>query len=111
MALSFWIHLTHCVIIINSGKIVFDGNIRELSGMNGPKRQIRVVFDGPRAMEPISKLGRIIEKNGQEVLLEVEAKEAASVASNLFANFPIKDIGIMNPPLETIIESIYKDTV
>jgi ABC-2 type transport system ATP-binding protein len=97
------------VIIINSGKIVFDGNIREIGRVNGLKKQIRVVFNGPWVTQQIVKWGRIIEKNGQEVLLEVEAKEAASVASRLFAQFPIKDIGITSQPLETIIESIYQD--
>jgi ABC-2 type transport system ATP-binding protein len=95
------------VVIINTGKIVFDGNIRELGRMDGFKKQIKVVFNGPWAMDWVSKLGRIIEKNEQEILLEVEPGEAALVASTLFAHFPIKDIGIMSPRLETIIESIY----
>lgn len=95
------------VVVINTGKIVFDGSIRELGRMDGFKKQIRVVFNGPWVMDQVSKLGRIIEKNDQEILLEVEPGEAASVASNLFANLPIKDIGIMSPRLETIIESMY----
>ncbi|MGD0625454.1 MAG: hypothetical protein ABSB32_12120 [Thermodesulfobacteriota bacterium] len=95
------------VVIINTGKIVFDGDIRELGRMDGFKKQIRVVFNGPWVMDQVSKLGRIIETNDQEILLEVESGEAASVASNLFANLPIKDIAIMSPRLETIIESLY----
>jgi ABC-2 type transport system ATP-binding protein len=95
------------VVIINTGKIVFDGNIRELSRMDGFKKQIRVIFNGPWTMEQVGKLGRIIEKNGQEVLLEVEPGQAASVASNLFIHFPVKDIGITTAQMETIIERIY----
>jgi ABC-2 type transport system ATP-binding protein len=95
------------VIIINMGRIVYDGKIRDLSGFNGNKKQIRTVFDGPCAIERIQKLGRIIEKNGQEVLIEVEPTEAASVASHLFSNFSVRDISITNPPLEEVIESIY----
>lgn len=45
--------------------------------------------------------------SGQEILLEVEHDKAAAVASHLFANLPVKDIGIADPPLERIIESIY----
>jgi ABC-type uncharacterized transport system ATPase subunit len=59
-------------------------------------------------IEKIEKLGKIIEKNGQEILLEVEPHEAASVASQLFANFSVRDISITHPPLEKIIESIYQ---
>jgi ABC-2 type transport system ATP-binding protein len=95
------------VIIINAGKIVFNGGIRELSRLDGIKRQIRVEFNGPWAMDEIKKIGTVKEKNGQEILLEVESDKAAFVASHLFANFPVKDIGIANPPLERVIESIY----
>ena len=95
------------VVIINTGKIVFDGNIRELGRLDGFKRQIRVIFNGPWALDQVGKMGRIIEKNGEEVLIEVGSSEAALVASNLFSYFPIKDISITNPPLEKIIETIY----
>jgi len=95
------------VVIINRGKIVFDGSIRDLSHTNGFNKQIRVVFSGPWAMDQLVTLGKIKEMNGQEVLLEVEHDKVASVASHLFANFPVKDIGITDPPLERIIETIY----
>jgi ABC-2 type transport system ATP-binding protein len=95
------------VIIISMGKIIFDGGIQDLNRMNGVRKQIRVVFDGQWSMGEVEKLGKIIEKNGYEVLLEVESDKAATVASNLFSRFQVKDIGITNPPLEKIIESIF----
>jgi ABC-2 type transport system ATP-binding protein len=95
------------VIIINTGKIVYDGRIQDLSCFNGNRKQIKTIFDGPWEIEQIEKLGRILEKNGQEVLIEVEPTEAASVASHLFSNFSVRDISITNPPLEKVIESIY----
>ena len=95
------------VVIINQGKIVFDGRIRELNRMDGHKKQIRVLFNGPWTLGEIQELGRIGEMNGEEVLLEVESDKAAWVASHLFANFAVKDIAIADPPLEKIIESIY----
>ena len=96
------------LIIINRGIIVYDGTIQDLSRFNGLNKQIKAVFHAPVALEKIESLGRIIEKNGQEILLEVKPHEAASVASNLLANFSVKDISITDPPLEKIIESIYQ---
>ena len=98
-------------VIINMGKIVFDGRIQELNRIDRVRKQIKVVFDGPWAMDQVKNLGKVIGENGHEVLLEVEADKAASVASSLFAQFPIKDIGITSQPMETIIETIYKDRV
>jgi ABC-type uncharacterized transport system ATPase subunit len=42
------------------------------------------------------------------LILEVEPHRAASIASQLLANFSVKDISIIDPPLEKIIESIYQ---
>jgi ABC-2 type transport system ATP-binding protein len=95
------------LIIINRGRIVYDGSTQNLSRLNGFNRQIKAVFNDRFVIEKIEKLGKIIEKNGQEILLEVEPHEAASVASQLFANFSVRDMSITHPPLEKIIESIY----
>ncbi len=95
------------VVIINTGKIVFDGGMRELSRLDGVKKEIRIEFNGPWSIDEVKKMGTLKERNGQEILLEVESEKAAVVASHLFANFPVKDIGITNPPLEKVIESIY----
>jgi len=95
------------VVVINLGRTVFDGDFRDLTRMNGFKKQIRAVFNGPWVQEQLVQLGSIREVSEQEVLLEVETDTAASVAAHLFANFPIQDIDIKDPPLEQVIESIY----
>jgi ABC-2 type transport system ATP-binding protein len=95
------------VIIINIGKIVFDGSIRELGRLDGIKKEIRIEFSGPWTIDEVKKMGTIKESNGQEILLEVESEKATMVASHLFSNFPVKDISITDPPLEKVIESIY----
>jgi ABC-2 type transport system ATP-binding protein len=95
------------VIIINTGMIVFDGGIRELVRVDGFRKQIRVQLSGAFEMERIEKLGEIKEKNGQEILLEVEPERVSSVASMLLANFQVKDISITDPPIEKVIGSLY----
>jgi len=95
------------IVIINRGRIVFDGTVRDLKLRDGLQKQIRVVFDQPFPMHEIEKLGKISSLNGQEVLLEVEPEKAASVSADLCAAYSVKDISIMDPPLEKVIESIY----
>jgi ABC-2 type transport system ATP-binding protein len=95
------------IVIINVGKIVFDGSIRDLNRLDGFKRRIRVLFKERWKLEEIEKLGEIKERDDLGVLLEVESNRAASVASYLFSKFPVQDIGITDFPLEKIIESLY----
>ena len=95
------------VIIINRGKIAFDGNLGDVYHIKGFQKQIKIVFDGPWSKDQLDHLGQIVKVNGQEAMLAVDAAEAASVASHLFSHFSIQDISITDMPLETIIESIY----
>jgi ABC-2 type transport system ATP-binding protein len=97
------------IIVINRGRIAFDGKAVELYNARGHKKQIRIVFDGPVSTDTLGGLGTIRRINGQEVRLEVDADRAAAVASHLFSNHPVRDIGIGDLPLEEIIESIYKE--
>jgi ABC-2 type transport system ATP-binding protein len=96
------------LIVINKGKIVYDGSMQSLSRLNGFNKQIKAVFNDGFAIEKIEKLGKIVGKNGQDIIIEVEPQNVASIASYLFANFSVRDISITNPPLEKIIESIYQ---
>ena len=100
-------HVCERVIIINFGKVVFDGSIGDLYRMNSIGKQVRVIFNGPWKNDQVQKIGRIINISEQELLLEVEPADIAPAVSYLFANFSIKDIVINDPPLEKIIESIY----
>jgi len=99
------------VVIINRGKIVYDGKIEDLYRLNGFKRKVRVVFNGVWNREGVEKLGKVLSFNGQEVFMEVASEEIKRVTTELITHFPIQDIRIEDPPLETIIESIYKKEV
>ena len=53
--------------------------------MKGAESLIRVVFHGPWPLEQVRLLGDMIEGNGEEILLEMGAEKAATIASTVFA--------------------------
>lgn len=95
------------VIVINSGRLVFDGPMTALKQMEGLAHQIRVVFAGPWSMEKVMQLGVVHVVSSQEIVLEVKPQETAAVASQLFQMYPVKDISISEPRIETIVEKLY----
>ena len=95
------------IIVINRGKIVFDGEMRQLQRMDGFSKKIRIVFSGPWSIDRIEKWGEIRQMNDSEIMVDVASDKAAAFASRLFAEFPVKDISIAEPKLEAIIEDIY----
>ncbi|MGE5800013.1 MAG: ABC transporter ATP-binding protein, partial [Syntrophaceae bacterium] len=52
------------IIVINRGRIAFDGKAVELYNAKGHKKQIRIVFDGPVTKEALGGLGTIRKMNG-----------------------------------------------
>lgn len=96
------------VVILHEGRIVYDGKIEELNRFNGCKRKIRVWFQDRWNREVVEGLGNVVHAEGQEVFIEVPPERATPVASLLISQFPVKDITIEDPPLERIIESIYR---
>ena len=95
------------VIVINCGRLVFDGAMSDLNHVEGLCKQIHVVFGGPWSMEDISRLGTVRVQDSQKIVLEVKPQDAAAVAARLFKLFPVKDITISDPRIEAIIESLY----
>lgn len=99
------------VVIINQGRIIFDGDMESLYRLNGFNKKMKILFDGQFKIENLKEMGRLINFDEREVLIEVPSEETSKVASKLFASYPIKDISIENPSLERIIESIYRKEV
>jgi ABC-2 type transport system ATP-binding protein len=95
------------LVIIHGGRIIFNGDLASLYERFLPRKQIRVLFDGPWARDALAQLGSLLRADVHEALLEVEAPAAARAAAFICSRFSIRDITITEMPLERIIESIY----
>ena len=97
------------VVVIDGGEKIFDGPIGELKRRGGQERQVRVVFAGEWSREAVLGLGRIVRMQGDEVTLQVPPEEAAAVARSLLDGFPVRDIAVTEPTLETVIAGMYEE--
>jgi ABC-2 type transport system ATP-binding protein len=95
------------ILVINQGRIAYDGSIRNLIRMDGFKKRIRVVFGGDWSQSQLDGVGAVKEIQGQEVLLEVNPAETQAVISYLAALGAVKDINIADQPLEQVVEALY----
>jgi ABC-2 type transport system ATP-binding protein len=95
------------VVIVNEGRIVYDGSLQGLHQAGGYRKQMRVSFAEAPAMDELRILGISAVLTGSELAMDVNADEAASVASFLFSKFRIQDLSIKEMPLEKVIESFY----
>lgn len=95
------------VIIINLGKIVFDGDLEKIVAGYSDHKIISLVFEKPVEKEKLSHFGKVEKFDTFSAAIEVERTEIAQVSAQILANFPVVDLEITEPPIEEIIAEIF----
>ena len=95
------------VIIINRGKIIYDGSRESLSTRYKNKKYLTVTFERKIDPDLLGKFGHIIESKELSYVLEVEAKKFPQIMASLSADLPVDDIDIRSVPLDEIMEDMF----
>lgn len=93
------------VIVINHGALLYDGALSGLSSRFSSHKTIRV--EAADLPDHLDLLGRVIERNSAQVVLEVERDRVSEVASRLLASATVTDMSIEEPPLEDVIDRVF----
>ena len=97
------------VVIIDHGKILFDGDLAALVKRFSPHKTITVeLAEGRR---DLSDFGEVVETNGAHVSLRVPKADTPYVAGRLLAEVPISDLTVTDPPIEAVIDEIFNKGV
>lgn len=97
------------VIIINFGKIIFDGQLSSLIEKYSTNKQIKVLFRRYADPKKIDKLGKIDSFAFPELILNVPNKRVNAVASLILKNFDVEDLTIEEPQIEDVITQVYTE--
>lgn len=97
------------VIIINFGKIIFDGQLSSLVEKHAPYKKIKVLFREYADPKKVDKLGKIDSFVYPELIMNVPNKKANSTASAILKNFEVEDITIEEPQIEDVIAKVYTE--
>lgn len=95
------------VIIINFGKIIFDGLLSSLVEKYAPYKKVKVMFREYADPKKIDELGEIDKFEYPELILNVPNDKTNSVASAILNNFQVEDITIEDPQVEDVIAKVY----
>lgn len=95
------------IIIINEGKILYDGNLDNLAETIAPYKILRVILARPCQKEDLSRYGTVEHLNTHRAVLKVPRSRAPSVAASMLQNLPIYDLTIEEPPLEDVIARVF----
>ncbi len=98
--------LCNRVIIINKGQIIFEGTIKELITISSEEKIINIEIKDKSI--DLSEYGKIKNELKGKVEIIVAKKDVVSIVGKLLKKINISDIDIKDPPIEDIIEKIFK---
>lgn len=97
------------VIVINQGRIVFDGRLNQIISRLAGYKMVRLVFGQEFDQRKLAEMAEVTEYNFPQAVVKVDQEKAAAVAAKILQEFPVADVTIEEPPIEAIIRSLYED--
>jgi ABC-2 type transport system ATP-binding protein len=91
------------LIIIDRGRVEYDGPLAELSARLSPYKLIRISTQG----DP-TEFGEVVEKADGQWVLRVPRDEVAGTTARLLQALDVVDLAIEEPPLEKVIDQAYR---
>lgn len=96
------------VIVIDKGKIIFDGNLKELIDRFAKEKIINIYLSKETDFKIFEKVGKLKKAQFPKVVLSVPRETAAMAASEILQNMPVADLTIDEEPVEEIIRRVFK---
>ncbi len=104
------------VMVINRGKLLYDGEISELIERHAPYKRLKLWFDGGReALELLESTLlscgdsglKVIAQTEHHVELEVARQHISTVSARLLQTLAVADLTIEDPSLEDVISQAF----
>jgi len=95
------------VIIINHGKLLYDGKLSDIISKHTQRKKITVMFEYPVERVSLEKIAPIVSYEGERVVFEVEKDTTATLTNNLLSHYQVRDLTIEEPQIEEIIAKVF----
>jgi ABC-2 type transport system ATP-binding protein len=109
------VSLCHRVMLIHEGELLFDGELLRLADKMAPFKLIKVTLD--EKSRPFDATfpaacnmeADIIENSERSLTLRVKREAVQSIASFMMEKYILADLVIENPPIEAVIDQVYRE--
>ncbi len=94
------------IIVIDRGRILFDGALGDLAGRLAPFKVVAIDLAGDPGRYAFERLGAVLAREPRKVTLRVPKDRVAEVTGRLLADLPVLDLTVTDPPVEEIIAQV-----
>jgi ABC-2 type transport system ATP-binding protein len=95
------------VIVIDKGKLVYDGALDQLVTRIRPDKRVILRFARPIDERDLASFGRIVRHDAGETVLDVNKDAVNRVVTQALAQLPVSDLTVENPPLEEVMSELF----
>jgi ABC-2 type transport system ATP-binding protein len=95
------------VIVIDKGKLVYDGALDDLVTRIRPDKRVTLRFSGPVDAGDLVGLGRVVRHDAGQSVLDVHKDEVNAVVTRALARLPVSDLTVESPPLEEVMSELF----
>jgi ABC-2 type transport system ATP-binding protein len=95
------------VIVIDKGKITYDGQLAALSARIRPAKRVVFRFSREVARADVEEIGRVVSLDAAQAVLDVP-RDAVNVAvERALRTLPVTDLTVEDPPLEEVMSELF----
>src|SRR5581483_3273822 len=95
------------LIIIDHGRIAFDGSTEALITSHVEHKYIVLVFSQRVAKSELETFGRIVNYSSTKATVQVPRADTTRVAAALLTKLPIEDVSIVEPSLDDVMRDLF----
>jgi ABC-2 type transport system ATP-binding protein len=98
------------VVVIDRGKLIYDGDLKELARRVRPDKRVTIRLAEPAPRETLEKLAAgisIVSSEGAQVVLSVPGAQLSGTVRDVLAALAVVDLSVEDPPLEEVMRELF----
>ncbi|HEY6002159.1 MAG TPA: ATP-binding cassette domain-containing protein [Anaeromyxobacter sp.] len=100
------------VIVIDRGRLIYDGDLRALSLKVRPDKRIVVRFangNGAPA-DDLGRFGKVVSAEPGQATFQVAAEDVSQAVARMLGALPVADLTVEDPPLEEVLSELFRSS-
>jgi ABC-2 type transport system ATP-binding protein len=96
------------VLVINHGKLTYDGALVDLVRRTRPDKYVTLRFDGAVSTSSLEALGgRVVENEAGLAVVQVDGATMKSFVTGALASLPVVDLKVEDAPIEEVLADVF----
>lgn len=94
------------VMVLNEGKIVFDGALEDVISKFATEKIINVIFENDKGLDTLDQIGKVRKINFPKVTLSTPRSTVYVAASELLQNYPVESLSIEEMSVSDVVKNM-----